>query len=335
MASFRASSRISRTGCVHKRLIHFPTQSFLSPSSSLSSTSAFSSLSSPHNAFSSVNVPATFSVEGSSIISVPVASSAPETPPLSTPLNLDPPTLVEREPLPDEGWLKRFLKKHLKGNMLHAGETLAKTVFKHCENPAFQQKLGIPNDHGSILALKALHVWILQQRIHEDVSPQAEAIILRMYDVLWMDLENVLNRAGYLVLSKHKEQAQSMVYGGLVTYDRTLQVAAEQHDYAPYLGALWRCIYASDRNLNKNHLVQLREYVVEQRMRIRGIPENDFYQGLASFGEPGPLLESKEAAELDPDVALKPFFQPGSEELKYNFPRSPLRNAKFVANTLH
>jgi len=213
--------------------------------------------------------------------------------------------------------------------MLHTGEVLAFTSFKHCENAAFREKLGLPDDMYSKLALKALHLWMLQQRVHEDMFHDGQALIHRLYDMLWNDLENGMNAGGYLFLAKHKQNAQAAIYGGLFTYDKTLQLAAAESDYAPYLGALWRHLYSSNRNLNKNHLVQMREYIVEQRMHIRGISDPDFYGGLVSWGEPGPLVSSPEAEALDPDIALKPFFESGSEELKYGYSRTPLRSIQF------
>jgi hypothetical protein len=218
--------------------------------------------------------------------------------------------------------------------MLHTGEVLATTAFKHCDNEPFREKMGLPNDTHSRIALKGLHLWMLQQRINEDMRPEANDVIHRLYDLLWDDLETVMHNEGYLLLHKHKQYVQSAVYGGLVTYDKTLQIAAgPDSDYRPYLAALWRNLYGSDPKLDRNRLVQMREYIVEQRMHIRGISDNDFYDGVVSFGEPGPLVHSEEAETLDPEASLKPLFEPGSDELKYNFSRSPLKNLKFEDQT--
>lgn len=273
---------------------------------------------------------ATVSVEGTPVVTIPVIPTTTPLPcePLNIPVNLDPLPNVERTH-PDDGWFKARLRKYLKGNMLHTGETLAKATFKHCENEAFRAQLGLPGDDFSILSLKALHMWILQQRITEDVAAGSDVLIHRLYDVLWDDLDNGMNKKGFVFLSKHKQHAQSAIYGGLVTYDRTLQIGAAESDYSLYLGTLWRHLYASNRTLDKNRLVQMRDYIVEQRMRIRGVSNSDFYDGLIEWGQPPPLTQSAEAERLDPEVVLKVLYPAGSEEMRYGYSRTPLRKILF------
>jgi len=262
------------------------------------------------------------------ITTVPVVNPVPPSP-LSLPLTLEPLPDVATPPPENEGWLKSKLRKYLKGNSLHSGEVLALKAVKHSENPIFTEKCGVPTDPFSQLALKAVHIWVVQQRVMEDLKPESQDVIHRIYDVLWNTLENDMNKKGYMWTNRQMKQAQGAVFGGLYTYDRTLQVAAASGDFGPYLGALWRNLYAANRSLNRAHLVQMREYIVDVRMKLRAISDSDFYMGEVEFGFPGPLVPSPEADKLDPDEALKPFFKPGDEELKYVYTRSPFRTIKF------
>lgn len=186
-------------------------------------------------------------------------------------------------------------------------ETLVDSCAKQSEDENFFKCCGIPTSNSMPrLSLKAIHIWILHQRISRD-SKEAhqQDLVFKMYEKLWEDLDNEMYDSGLLFLTKHLKQAQGNVYGSLYSYDQALQIYNTDGDCDAFLGALWRNLYQGKKDLNRAHLCQMRDYIFREIETVNEQSHKDFYTGFLKWGPvPSSLPEpSEEAKGLDPALA--------------------------------
>lgn len=203
-------------------------------------------------------------------------------------------------------WFVNFIPKD-DTNIL--AKNLVKVSGLQAQNPNFHTHCGVCSDQGMVaLTLKCLHVWILHQRIRDDAPENQEDLVYKIYETIWEDLDNELYDAGLTFLSRHMKEAQAGVYGSLASYDKTLQVYENDGDCDPFLGAVWRNLFNGDPNMDKAHLVQLRDYIFRELKSIKEMDEKAFYNGDIVWGPvPDTLpVSSVEADGIDPALAVSP-----------------------------
>lgn len=182
----------------------------------------------------------------------------------------------------------------------------------HSQHPNFYDVCKVNHDFMGLVSIITLHVWMIHTRIKSDAYDQ-KGFVHHLYEQAWLDIEKRLKDEGInaWLLNKHLNEVQQVVIGSLMTYDVTFQTYQKTEDCKPFLGALWRNIYAGDVELDRAKLVQLRDYVFQELDNVMYTHEDMFYEGRIEWGLPPSELATptEESELLDISLAQKPMFK--------------------------
>ena len=180
------------------------------------------------------------------------------------------------------------------------------------KQPNFYKVCQVNPDFMGRVSLISLHVWMIHTRLKSDAY-ESKPFVHHLYEQMWLDVEQKLLDEGISawLLSKHLNEVQQVVIGSLMTYDVTFQTFQNTEDCRPFLGALWRNVYAGDMEVDRVNLVQMRDYVFQELDNIMYTDEDMFYAGKLEWGSP-PSTKAKaseESESLDISLAQNTMFK--------------------------
>lgn len=228
--------------------------------------------------------------------------------------------------------IDRFVSYLSTDNWHVVAEAQVHSISKHIVHEDWARCCGLKGTLMNETQLKAIHVWIIHQRIKRDHPDFAPEILHHLYEQIWTDLDNHMYKNGRLFLNKHLKEAQSAIYGSLRSYDVALGIYEDENGKFPalydknlgmgnqdFLGCLWRNLYEADPELDKNHLVQMRDYIMRELQQILDMDKDDFYLGFLSWGPvpSTPPTPSIEAQRLSAGI-LKRYFDGTSEDSAFH-----------------
>lgn len=99
------------------------------------------------------------------------------------------------------------------------------------------------------------------------------------------------------VVSKYVSQTQQVCVGALMSYDKSMEILLTSEDGDPLLGSIWRNIFEGDLDMNRAHLVMMREYVLTEMERLKELDPAVLLSGKVAFSSPPTSLPSPELVE--------------------------------------
>jgi len=225
---------------------------------------------------------------------------------------------VSKRAKKEEGFFSRIVNWLSPAEEAVSAVHLFEGCVAHAKTSEFYTKGQVSSDFMGNISIIALHVWMVHTRIKSDAY-EAKPYVHHIYEQLWVHVEERLLAEGISpwLLSKNLNEVQKVVIGSLMTYDVTFQTFQKTEDSRPFLGALWRNIYAGDLDINRANLVQMRDYVWSQLDTVMFTDEDDFYSGKVAWRSypTTPATPCEESESLDSSYAHDIMF---SEEDKFN-----------------
>lgn len=188
--------------------------------------------------------------------------------------------------------------------------TLAKchatTMFAACDkqsvHPNFVRFCGVGDTFMGRTSMLMLHVWMVHRVLKENPGDEEKfkKLTFFLYETIWMTLEERMmeeESISHWVVSKYLTQVQQVCIGALMSYDKSMQLFESSDDGDPLLGAVWRNVYEGNLDMNKAHLVQLRNYMLSEMERLRALPFEELHSGQLEWSTPPVSLPTPKEAE--------------------------------------
>lgn len=206
--------------------------------------------------------------------------------------------------------MERFVIFWLTGSKHLMAQKMLMSAKHQVSDTDFADFCGLPDTKMNEVSLRALHIWILHLKIKEDEEDFQEELVYNLFEKLWEDLDDEMYQAGATFMKRHKEEAQAGIFGALKSYDKALGIYLNEGDSDPFLGAIWRNMYDGEKEMDKAHLIQMRDYIFRERENILAHDKHQFYNGFITWGDPPNAMPKAcpESEGLDKTLARNKMF---------------------------